>query len=296
MLVGQPWSVCITNKSNAATSTSRTVATLVGGQHVGGRPMAARAALVVAAGRADWLVWNGERMLIPPTQQAAILTALNFVQVAVQVPPPWLNAFFQGPDFAPPQVNGFGTRVARGPAGGPAQIGQVFVTSTGRRHYYVLNKQGLTPVTDTEANLLDAVPGQVAQGKVTTAMAADHVGSESSDGMPSTMPVLANKNISHGKPLCVVYSGPSSAAQVTVGGRVPADGLATTGGNSVNQIVMPPGSAALVGEVIAPPSPSSAASPALTGQCPDVTSYFLVTDGVRYGLASPEVARCSATT
>jgi hypothetical protein len=228
-------------------------------------------------------------MLIPPARQAAILAALNLVQAPVEVSLPWLNAFFQGPDFAPPQVNGFGTRVARGPAGGPAHIGQVFVT-TGGRHYYVLTRQGLTPVTSTEAKLLDAIHGQVPQEKVTAAVAADHVGSESSDGMPSTMPILANKNISAGTPLCVVYSRLSSAAQVTVGGRVPADELATTGGTPLNQIAMPPGSAALVGEVIAPPSPSATASSALTSRRSDVTSYFLVTGGVRYGLASARVA------
>jgi ESX secretion system ATPase EccB len=290
MLVGQPWSVCVQTEYAAATLASRTVTTLVGGQRVGGRPMSGGDALVVAAGGKDWLVWNSERLLIPPAQQRAILTALGFVQTAERVPLSWLDAFSEGPDFAPPVVAGFGGPVARGPAGGPARIGQVFVTSPGAPQYYVLTRQGLTPVTTTEAKLLDAATGQVPQGTVTTAQAADHHGSMSADGMPPSMPVPADRNVSPRAPLCVVYSGPAStgpvAGQVTVGGRVPAGGLAASGGTYVNRIAMRPGSAALVGVVPAVPGPGASAA----GGRPDVTSYFLVTGGVRYGLASPGVA------
>ena len=69
------------------------------------------------------------------------------------------------------RIPGFGRPVARGPAGGPARIGQVFVTSPGAALYYVLTRQGLAPLTSTEAKLLDAAPGQVPQGTVTTAQA-----------------------------------------------------------------------------------------------------------------------------
>ncbi len=292
MLVGQPWSVCVQTEYSQATLASRTVTTLVGGRRVGGRPMSRGDALVVAAGGEDWLVWNGERMLIPPAQRTAILTALGFVQTAEQVPLSWLDAFSQGPDFAPPAIPGFGRPVAHGPAGGPARTGQVFATSPGAAQYYVLTRQGLAPVTSTEAKLLDAAPGQVPQGTVTTAQAANHHGSLSADGMPQSMPVPADRNVSARVPLCVVYSGPAStgpaAGQVTVGGRVPAGGLATGGGTYVNRIAMKPGTAALAAVVPALPSPSSGV--AASGQRPDVTSYFLVTGGVRYGLASPGAA------
>jgi ESX secretion system ATPase EccB len=290
MLAGQPWSVCVQTEYSQATLASRTVTTLVAGQRVGGRPMSGNGALVVASGGEDWLVWNGERMLIPPARQQAILTALNFVQAAEQVPLSWLDAFAQGPDFAPPAIPGFGRAVDRGPAGSPARIGQVFVTSPGAAQYYVLTRQGLAPVTVTEAKLLDAIPGQLPQGTVTTAQAASHHGSLSADGMPLTMPVPADRNVSPRAPLCVVYSGPAAtgplSGRVTVGGRVPAGGLATTAGTYVNRIVMKPGSAALAAVVPALPAPSSASA----GQRPEVTSYFLVTGGVRYGLASPGVA------
>ncbi len=294
MLVGQPWSVCVQTEYSAATLASHTVTTLVGGQRVGGRPISGNDALVVLAGNEDWLVWNGQRMLIPPARQQAILTALGFVQAAERVPLSWLDAFSQGPDFAPPVIPGFGAPEPRGPAGGPARIGQVFATSPGAPQFYVLTRQGLAPVTVTEAKLLDAIPGQVPQGTVTTAQAAGHHGSLSADGMPLTMPTPANRNVSPRAPLCVVYSGPASTGplngQVTVGGRVPAGGLATAGGTYVNRIAMKPGSAALAAVVPALPPPSSASSPAPSGQRPEVTSYFLITGGVRYGLAGPDVA------
>ena len=156
----------------------------------------------------------------------------------------------------------------------------------------MLTRQGLAPVTSTEAKLLDAAPGQVPQGTVTTAQAANHHGSLSADGMPLSMPVPADRNVSPRAPLCVVYSGPAStgpvAGRVTVGGRVPAGSLATGPGTYVNRIAMRPGTAALAAVVSALPPPSAAAAPG--AQRPDVTSYFLVTGGVRYGLASPGVA------
>ena len=71
-----------------------------------------------------------------------------------------------------------------------------------------------------------------------------------------------------------------------MGGRVPGNGLAITGGSYVNRIAMRPGSAALAAVVPGLPSSSSAAA----SQRPEVTSYFLVTGGVRYGLAAPDVA------
>ncbi|HEV2377927.1 MAG TPA: type VII secretion protein EccB [Streptosporangiaceae bacterium] len=296
LLVGQPWSVCVHTSYSGLTQAGRTVTTLVGGERVGGRPVSAQDALLVSAAGHDWVIWDGERMLVPLPQQAAILTALdfNFVQRSPQpVPVSWLDAFSQqGHDFTPPPVTGFGAKVAHGPAGGPASIGQVFVTSPGGPQYYVLTRQGLLPVTETEARLLDAIPGQVSQGTVTTAQAATHHGQESADGMPLSMPHLADNTLSPGTPLCVVYSGPATTgpvdAQVTVGGRLPSGGITVTGGTYVNQIVMGPGSAALVGMVAGLPPRSASGVP--SGQRPDITSYFLVTGGVRYGLSSAKVA------
>jgi hypothetical protein len=61
--------------------------------------------------------------------------------------------------------------------------------------------------------------------------------------------------------------------------------MATNGSGGLDQVTLPPGSAALVGVVA-----GSQAAPPGGAQAPDVTSYFLVTGGRRYGLASPSVA------
>ena len=160
LLVGQPWSVCVQTETSSATLASHTLTTLVGGQGVGGRPLSGRRR---AGGR------RGRQRLAGLERR----TDADPAGAADGHPHrPWLRAdrgagaavlagrLLAGADFAPPVVAGFGGPVARGPAGGPARIGQVFVTSPGAPQYYVLTRQGLTPVTSTEAKLLDAAPAR----------------------------------------------------------------------------------------------------------------------------------------
>jgi type VII secretion protein EccB len=290
MLVGQPWSVCVQSVSDPATLQRRTTTTLVGGRQVGGRPLAGTSALLVAAAGAQWVLWNGQRLLIPRGMQQNVLTALAAQAQPAPVPATWLNAFPQGADFAPPQIAGFGRRVP-GPGGAPAHIGQVFTTSPAASgaQYFVLLRDGLLPVTQAQAALLDAARRQVPPAVAApSAVAADRApGSMSAGGLPPRMPSLVSYDPA--APLCVVYSGPASArgsgGQLTVGGTVPAGGLPVGGAGSSTQIVVPPGKAALAGVV---PGPSAAGQPA--AGAPAGTSYFLVAGGRRYGLASPGVA------
>jgi type VII secretion protein EccB len=289
MLVGQPWSVCVQAVSNPATLQRHTVTTLVGGRGVGGRPVSGRSALLVRAAGADWVIWNGERLLIPSATQGNILTALATTQQPETMPAAWLNAFPQGQDFAPPAITGFGQPV-RGPSGSAARVGQVFTTGAvagAAQQYYVMLTDGLAPVSQTQAALLDAAPHQVPQATVDPSLlASDRApGSVPAGGLPQRLPAITGYTAA--TPLCVVYTGPASAApagpQVTVGGTVPSGGMATSGPGGLDQLTLPPGSAALVGVV-------SGSQGAAAGQAPDVTSYFLVTGGLRYGLASPSVA------
>jgi hypothetical protein len=227
-------------------------------------------------------------MLIPPATQASVLTALNAAQQQPEtMPDAWLNAFPQGPDFAPPVIAGFG-RPARGPGGSPARVGQVFATGAGAggaQQYYVMLPGGLAPVTQMQAALLDAAARQVAQGTVSLSLAAgDRARQVVPPGrLPGRVPSVVG--YAAATPLCVVYSGTAATApsgpQVTVGGTVPSGGVPVTGSGGLNQVTLPPGSAALVGVLAGPPA---------AGQAPGVTSYFLVTGGRRYGLSSPSVA------
>jgi type VII secretion protein EccB len=284
MLIGQPWSVCEQTSRSTATLASHSVTTLVGGQRVGGRPMSRNDALVVAAGHNAWLLlWNGKRMFIPAENQKAVLHgALHLEENPEPVPTSWLNSFGRGSDFALPRISGLGRWEPGGPTG-PGPIGQVFVPSSGQRTYYMRTQRGLTPITETEAQLLETIPHMPAQRTLSTTQVAKAYGNVSDDGLPPSLPRLVNGRVTASEPLCVVYSGQAAAGQVTVGGRVPSGGLATTGATTgatpVDQIAMKPGSAALVAD-----------APAAGGQHPHLTTYFLVTGGVRYALASPGVA------
>ena len=290
MLVGQPWSVCVQAVPNPATGQQHIVTTLVGGRSAGGHAVGSEALIVQASG-SDWVIWGGQRMLIPAKIQGNVLVALGAAQQQAEtVPLAWLNAFPQGSDFAPPAVNGLGSRVT-GPDGGPARIGQVFTTGSlagTTPQFYVMLSGGLASITPTQATLLEAELN-AKQRTINPSLVATHqsaVGIPPS-GLPHKLPVVHSTATT--APLCVVYSGSADTApgtpRVTVGGRVPPGGLAIPGAGGLGQLTLPPGKAALVGVVS-----GAQAGAAAAGQGPAVAAYFLVTGGSRYGLASPAVA------
>jgi type VII secretion protein EccB len=295
MLVGAPWSVCVQAVTNPATLQQHTVTTLVGGHGVGGRAVPANSALLVQAAGSDWLIWDGQRLLIPTATQHNILTALGTgpaTQTPETMPSAWLNAFPQGADFEPPVITGFGNPTS-GPAGGSAHVGQVFTTTAAPgapQQSYVMLPDGLAPITQTQAALLNAEPSQVPAASVTPSAVAGDLSKTSvpASGLPARIPTVVGYTDT--TPLCVVYQSSATTApsgpQVTVGGTVPTYAMATNGSGGVGQVALPPGSAALIG-VVASSQPAAAAA---AGQAPVVSSYFLLTGGLRYGLASPSVA------
>jgi type VII secretion protein EccB len=286
MLVGAPWSVCVQAVTNPGTFQQHQVTTLVGGRKVGGQALSSGKALLVDAGGSEWLIWNGERLPIPGQDQQSVLAALNTSQQPESMPSAWLNAFPQGSDFAPPPMSDLGRSVS-GPQGGSAKVGQVFIASSGAgaKEYYVMLSTGrLQKITETQAGLLDAVPGQPTPGTVDlSTVASDSVpGSMPTNGLPAHMPTVVP--YVSATPLCVVYGGSAMVAPsgpaVTVGGSVPSYGVGTNGAGGVNQVALPPGTAALVGVL----------GDSGGGRSAVVSSYFLLTGGLRYGLASQSVA------
>jgi type VII secretion protein EccB len=293
-LISSPWSVCAQSVSNPGVIQPRTVTTLVGGHRVGGRALSTDQALLVqasgtsGAAAAEWLIWNGERLPIQASTQRSALAALNTTQQPATMPLAWLNAFSQGPAFAPPAIAHPGKAVTA-PQIGSAVAGQVFTTSAGtgasRQFYVMLSSGKLEKVTPTQAELLiAAAPDGVSQRTIALATAAtDSVSAAMpSGGLPDTMPTVVSYTPTNA--LCVVYTGSATVAppgpQVTVGGTVPAYAQPTNGSAGVNQVALPPGTGALVGVVAG----------AQDGQSPVVSNYYLVTGGLRYGLASQSVA------
>ncbi|MBV9207157.1 MAG: type VII secretion protein EccB [Actinobacteria bacterium] len=274
LLVRQPWSVC-TAHTTAPVAGARTLTALAGGLPAGGQPLGTGALVARALGQ-DWVIWNGQRMAIRP----ALLPALHATGSVLRVPSVWLNALPQGPAFAPPPIPDRGATVT-GPAGTPAQVGQVFqVTAVAGPQYYVLLQGGLAPISPMQAQLMDFEPRAPAPATLSPSQVSGHVSAVRvpDGGLPGSIPAVTVPPPS--VPLCVVYSsgGGGLRRQVETGGQMPPDGVPTGAPADVDQVALPPGAGALVG-----------ADPG-TGSDPGVVSYFLVADGRRFALASTGVA------
>jgi type VII secretion protein EccB len=269
LLIRQPWSVC--TQTTVGLAGIRTTTALAGGIRTGGSTLRGSALLVTQAPGQDWVVWDARRMLIQPD----MLSALSTSQQPAQVPSVWLDALPQGPDFAPPAIPGRDTPVT-GPDGRPAQVGQVYkVTVATGTQYYVLLAGGLAQITQTQETLLTFVPGAAQAITLTPSQVTGHRATSNlaAGGLPASMPAIAAPSPS--APLCVVYAGVGRTLtrQVETGGLMPSGGTPTGNRADVDQVALPPGAGALVG--VAPGH---------------TISYFLVTDGRRYALASTEVA------
>jgi type VII secretion protein EccB len=270
LLVRQPWSVC--TAPGPPGQPPRTA--LAGGIATGGRPLGGQAVLARALGQ-DWVIWGGERMPIQPATLAELFSS----RTPVPVPPVWLNVLPQGPAFAPPAIADQGTRLT-GPAG-PVRVGQVYdvslVAGSGLQ-YYVMLTGGLARITKTQAELLDSElhappPARLNPSQISGHMSAVRI---SAGGLPDSVPAIAGTSA----PLCVVYAGPGAqmTRQVVLGGRMPSGGVRTGVAAGIGQVVLPPGAGALVGA-----APGS-------GPSGTAISYFLVSGGRRYALASKSVA------
>lgn len=141
-----PWEVCSTG-SGADT-------TLVPGVPVRTDPVGAAAALVVRGpDRRTYLVWQGSRLELDKDSGAA--ESLGYATVTPRpVSAAFLDALVSGPKLATPKVEGRGTA---GPelGGRATRVGQVFrvVAGSGNTEY-VLQKDGLHPLTATSSALL----------------------------------------------------------------------------------------------------------------------------------------------
>jgi ESX secretion system ATPase EccB len=278
-LVRQPWSVC-TQSGISPGAGQQTTTSLSVDLPTGGSPLRSSSELLVQVqGQSpDWVIWDGQRL---PIQHDA-LDALT-AQSPTPVPSVWLNALPEGRAFAAPAIPGRGQPVADGPASGPAQVGQTYqVPVAGGTQYYVLLKSGLATITQTQDKLLQFLPGEPAQTTLTGSEVTAHTSNSTvpNDGLPASIPAAAAPDPTAA--LCVVYTsaagGSTLTAQVDTGGRLPPGGVATGASTDVDQVALPAGKGALVGDATG------------TGQHGGTISYFLVTAGRRYALSQTEVA------
>lgn len=280
-LTKAPWAVCVRTVENTSRG-RQSLVTLTAGRKVGGTPLKDGQALVVAADDQNWLLWRNKRMRMP--QYA--LTTLG--ATATQIAGKWLNSVTQGPDFAAPKIPGLG-QPANGPTG-KARIGQIFElnTASGTSSSFVLLADGLAPITGIQRDLLVADPqtrkaysGQAVKPVAVDAGQVNTFGRSSQtirdENLEGSAPAIAPFNGT--SPLCALYSDPSGNgdAVLTLNGDLPAP-PDTAQPQGADQLVFPPGSAAVAGRV---PSP---------GQADQVSTYYLVAEGKRFPIKDTQTA------
>jgi len=270
-LIKGPWAVCA-QPASGGIDPPQTV--LVGGRGTGGTPLGTgRAALVAAATGTDWVIWDGQRLLIAPTLMLAL-----FGVPPQPVPDAWLDALPQGPGFAAPAISGQG-QVVTGPTGDPAAVGQVYTVGGAGvplESFVLLADGRLAPISATQAQLLERVPDAPAPQAISPSQATSHQSGAtiSGGGLPAAIPKPAT-----GSPLCVTY-GPGLSGRVTVGGSVPSGTTPTgTSGAQADAVWLPPDHGALAGAAPDPGQPGTA------------TTYFLLAGATRYALSSRDVAQ-----
>lgn len=283
-MVKMPWSVCV-RAAEVSFGGHVSLVTLLAGSDIGGRPLRDDQAVLVQAGNQPWVIWHNKRMQASPSEVAALTSTTNVPRVA----PKWLNALTPGADFKAPVIPDLG-RKTNGPQG-PAKIGQLFTVAnvTGSTSAsYVLMSDGLAQVTDIQARLLQADSGarSVLGGTVTPTrldpevfrQAPKHAGSITSTDLQGAMPTFTQYTDTSA--LCATYNDQTgkSGARLTVDATLPPPPDNAYGGASyVDQLIFPPGGAALAGVL---PSAGRA-----------VTTVYLVTEGRRFALQSKDVAK-----
>ncbi len=146
------WLVCSTLGDGP--SDART--TLVAGSPVRGTGLGTGQAFVAEGpDRTTYLVWQGSRLRLDKGSGAAVSLGYGSVQPR-PVSAAFLDALVAGPDLVAPDVPGLG---GGGPAldGAASATGQVFqaaVPGSDEHPYYLLRREGLVPVTATQAALV----------------------------------------------------------------------------------------------------------------------------------------------
>jgi type VII secretion protein EccB len=269
---------------NSTSAGRQSLVTLMAGRSVGGTRLRADQGLLVQANGQNWLLWRNMRMRV---SQFA-LTTFNGTPAAISAK--WLDSVSQGPDYAGPSLPAMG-RAAQGPLG-PARVGQVFSvnTSSGTGSSFVLLADGLAQITPIQRDLILADPRTRTAAYANQAPQAIAVDAGRVNSVPRSQRQVLDNRLSGKAPviaqyqdtsaLCAVYDDPSgnSDAKLAIGGTLPAPpgGAQPVG---ADQLVFPPGSAAVAGRV---PSP---------GKANEVNTYYLVAEGKRFVIKDNETAQ-----
>ncbi len=284
-LVKKPWSVCVRTDTTTNNGT-RPVSSLVAGEKVGGKDIGDQAVLV-KANNVFYVIWHGQRMRTTLSENQA---GNVFRATPVPVSQTWINQVDEGPDFVAPLVSHPGA--PKRDVAPNARVGQVYVTSENGNTYYELTSMGFARISESQKTLLladahtksKAYPGQTV-APITTQLStvnAEPTTALLNAKLPPTIPNFVSWDPT--TPLCAVYAHTSdgvTSAQITTGGTVPhvADAQPQETA-ALDQVVLPPGGAALIGLL-----PGA-------GQLSAVNTWYIVNDaGICFQLSSQDTAK-----
>ncbi|MCM3920755.1 type VII secretion protein EccB [Frankia sp. AiPs1] len=218
--------------------------------------LGADAGLLVSADGQQYLLWNGQRLLLARPWAADVLGFGAIIPTAV--PRTWLDLVPPGPDLAPVAVPDAGTP---GPRIGDqaTRRGELFAvtTATGSVAHYILLGSGLTALSPTQFALARGEAGDAPEQPITPgdlATAARAVMAAPQNTLPATPPPI--RLPSAGESVCVESSpDPAgstfdvvvSTVRAAAGRRTSGDtaiGVAAGGGALVVPRVLPRGSRA----------------------------------------------------
>jgi type VII secretion protein EccB len=197
-----------------------------------------RQVLLSGPGDTAYVLWDGTKYKVGG--EAALIALGMADQKAVPAPKGWLSALPDGPTLAAPKIPDAG-RSAGEVAGQPARVGELFRTDAGGTgHFFVMLRDGVTPVSSTVAALLSAKDG-AAEPRTVSAGAIAGATVSRQNGMGQNIPDLLNM-----RPLTT--EGAAVCVRQQSGGRSPRtqavleSGAAATGNR---QVLIPPGGGVL---------------------------------------------------
>ncbi|MFJ5531072.1 type VII secretion protein EccB [Streptomyces sp. NPDC093261] len=176
-----------------------------------------------------YVLWRDTKYPVPSD---ATLIALGLDgDRPIAAPAVWLAAVPTGAVLAPAKIDGAGQAAGR-VAGQPVTVGQLFTTSAaGAKRSYVMTRDGVAPVSATEAALLAAQHGAPAPRQVSaTDIATAHVSSDRS--LTNALPDILNAPAAaaFGQAVCLRETSQGSRLTATV---VVEGGAAATGSRPV---------------------------------------------------------------
>jgi type VII secretion protein EccB len=281
--VHDPWTTCSAGGTDSSGAPAATVTLAVGRGPTGARAIVDQGVLVKdVSTRGTYLIWRGHRYQL---MQPAIVVPALFGATAgtVTVGTAWLDALPAGADIGPINIPERGTASTAVPG---RKVGDVLVAQSGTTpSYYLVFADGIAPITELQKDIL---AGQfavhTADTTVSAANATRHstrLAQPSGDAAPPPSPPTVNQPAT-GDLLCA-QSAPGGAFTLSAGGTVdqlgaaiPTAGRTADGTVLADQVLVPPGSVAVVRAV------------PVAGT--DAGAYYLVTDlGFRYAVPSDTV-------